>query len=227
MIISKLVANTIIFSAANNFFNCQKLTKRCRTFACEQLIKVMSNKIKHGHVKVVFCSKPEEKVKAIWQDVLKQPDEESVHTIIYTTNHDSKEWTKQLLKTAGVTPENPDESLMRGISEMPLYIGANKSYDLGYLTWLIIRDVNTLDIKRVYIESPESLRSSCPENEGFSVGIAAGTILRHLADSLKIEIILISSSTLPGDKDAVLEFPDVYVEPSGIIDYIDEIVYSK
>lgn len=187
----------------------------------------MNNEIEHGRIKVVFCSKPEEKIKTICQDVVKQLEGEKVPTIIYTTNLDSKEWTKHFLLTVSATLKDSEEELLRGLADMPLYIGANKSYDLGLLTWLIIKDVKSHDVKKVFIESPESINGSHPDNEDYNTGIAAGTILRHLADSLNIEITLISSSSLPGDKEKVLEFPNVYVEPSGISDYADEIVYAK
>ncbi len=187
----------------------------------------MNNKIEHGRIKVVFCSKPEDKTKTICQDVVKQLEGEQVPTIIYTTNLDSKAWTKQFLLTVSTTLKDSEESLLRGLAEMPLYIGANKSYDLGLLTWLIIKDVKEHDVKKIFIESPESLNGSHPENEDYSIGVAAGTILRHLADSLNIEITLISSSSLPGDKEKVLEYPNVYIEPCGISDYVDEIVYAE
>ncbi len=187
----------------------------------------MNNKIEHGRIKVVFCSKPEDKTKTICQDVVKQLEGEQVPTIIYTTNKDPKDWTKQLLRTAGATPENADVDLLQGLAKMPLYLASNKSYDLGFLTYLIVRDVKAHDLRKVFIESPESLNGSHPENEDYSIGVAAGTILRHLADSLNIEITLISSSSLPGDKEKVLEYPNVYIEPSGISDYVDEIVYAE
>ena len=195
------------------------------TFAHELQINTMSNSNEHGHIKIVFCRKSEEKVNVIWKDVAKQFDGEQIPTIIYTTKLDAKEWTKNLIQSAGITTEKAEEDLLQKISGMPLYVSTNQSYDVGYLSWLILRDTEKQKIKRVYIESPEALNVSCSDEESAATGVVAGTILRHLAVSLGVEIILVSNSDIPGAKEKVLEFPTVFIEPNGISDYADEIVY--
>lgn len=185
----------------------------------------MSNSNEQGHIKIVFCRKSEDKTNAIWKDLSKQFDGEQIPTIIYSTKRDVKEWIKNLIQSAGITLDKPEEDLLQKISVMPLYISSNQSYDIGYLSWLILRDTEKQTIKRVYIESTEALNVSCSDEESAATGVVAGTILRHLAVSLGIEIILVSNSNIPGSKEKVLEFPTVFIEPNGISDYADEIVY--
>lgn len=185
----------------------------------------MSNNNESGHIKIVFCRKSEEKVNVIWKDLARQFDGEQIPTIIYSTKRDAKEWTINLIQSAGITTEKAEEDLLQKISGMPLYVSTNQSYDIGYLSWLILRDTEKQKIKRVYIESPEALNISCSDEESAAIGVVAGTILRHLAVSLGIEIILVSNSDIPGSKEKVLEFPTVFIEPNGISDYADEIVY--
>lgn len=182
----------------------------------------MVNNIEHGQIKILFYHKPEQRTSIICQEVVKQLDEEKVPTIIFTTSNDAKDWTKQLLCTVGVTPEAIDENLLKRISGMPLYISADKSYDIGYLSCRILDAVKNQKVKKVYIESSESLTVSWPNENECNVGDAVGTVLRHLADSLGIEIILLSSSTIPGEEDQVLEYPEVYIEPNGLSQYADE-----
>lgn len=185
----------------------------------------MSNSNEQGHFKIVFCRKSEEKVNVIWKDVAKQFDGGQIPTIIYSTKRDAKEWTKNLIQIAGITPDKLEEDLLQKISGKHLYISSIQSYDIGYLSWLILRDTEKQKIKKVYIESPEALNVSCSDEESTATGVVAGTILRHLAVSLGIEIILVSSSDIPGSEEKVLEFPTVFIEPNGISDYADEIVY--
>ena len=185
----------------------------------------MDNNIECGRIKILFCRKPEKRIDAICRKVVKQLDGDQAPTIIFTTSNDAKDWTKRLLCTAGATPEAIDENLLKRISEMPLYISANKSFDIGYLSWRILDAVKNQKVKKVYVESSESLTVSCPNENDYNIGGAVGTVLRHLADSLGIEIILFSSSAIPGEEDQVLEFPTVFIEPNGISDYADEFIY--
>jgi hypothetical protein len=185
----------------------------------------MVNNIEHGQIKILFYRKPEQRTSIICQEVVKQLDEEKVPTIIFTTSNDAKEWTEQLLGTAGVTPEALDENLLKRISEMPLYINVDRSNDIGYLSWKILNAVENQKVRKVYIESSEALTVFCPNENECNVGDAVGTVLRHLADSLGIEIILLSSSTIPGEEDQVLEYPEVYIKPNGLNKYADEIIH--
>lgn len=98
------------------------------TFAHELQINTMSNNTKRGHIKILFCRKSEEKVNVIWKDVAKQFDGGQIPTIIYSTKRDAKEWTKNLIQSAGITPDKLEEDLLQKISEIPFYLSFSIFY---------------------------------------------------------------------------------------------------
>ena len=82
------------------------------TFAHELQINTMSNNTERGHIKILFCRKSEEKVNVIWKDVAKQFDGGQIPTIIYSTKRDAKEWTKNLIQSAGIILDKPEKDLL-------------------------------------------------------------------------------------------------------------------
>lgn len=113
-------------------------------------ITIMANN--KGQIKVVVCRKPEDRRAIVQKDILQQMEQKPVPSITFCKTGETDDWTKDLMKAAGIRPESFDTDKVEAIAKLPLYIFEAKSFDIGWISWKLYSNIEKYGIKKIYIE---------------------------------------------------------------------------
>lgn len=169
----------------------------------------MINNERKGHIKAIICKSPEDGRIAIQKDIIKQLEDGVVPSMAFCLNTDSQEWTKSLMKCTGVGQQNIDTDKVRLLSEMPLYLSYEKTFDIGWLSWKLYRNIEELGIKKIYFEDITKLSIIDPDDEEYIKGATReiqDSSLKDALDKIMAELTkdhpeAVASS--PGEKEAL------------------------
>lgn len=120
-----------------------------------------------GTIKAIICKRPEERRTAIQKEILKQLEDGAVPSIAFCHETESQEWVSSLLKCTGMEMQNVDTDNVLTLSKMPLYLFCEKSFDIGWLSWKLYRNIEKLGIKKIYFDDITKLSIVDPNDEEY------------------------------------------------------------
>ena len=120
-----------------------------------------------GTIKAIICKRPEERRTAIQKEILKQLEDGAVPSIAFCHETESQEWVSSLLKCTGMEMQNVDTDNVLTLSKMPLYLFCEKSFDIGWLSWKLYRNIEKFGIKKIYFDDITKLSIVDPNDEEY------------------------------------------------------------
>ena len=91
----------------------------------------------------------------------------AVPSIAFCHETESQEWVSSLLKCTGMEMQNVDTDNVLTLSKMPLYLFCEKSFDIGWLSWKLYRNIEKLGIKKIYFDDITKLSIVDPNDEEY------------------------------------------------------------